>query len=195
MRLRLRHHHSELSDEQLVETYRRTLDTSVLGILYDRYIELVYGTCYKYLKHAQDSEDAAMSVLASLQSKLKAHEITHFRGWLYVLTRNHCLQILRQRKMPLTELNDAHVVHLAEEMHPDDRILLEHQENGLRECLGKLPERQKRSLELFYYEAKSYQEIADQLSVSKDKIRSFIQNGRRNLKICMEKKHAIRTTR
>ncbi|MDX1407384.1 MAG: sigma-70 family RNA polymerase sigma factor, partial [Saprospiraceae bacterium] len=170
-------------------------DRAALAILYDRYIELVFGVCVKYLKDAHAAEDAAMDIFEALMTKLKSHRVDYFRGWLYSVSRNHCLQILRKRKPVITQEIDASIVHSGEHLHPDDRKLLEHRENGLLDCMSKLPEMQQQSIRMFYYESKSYQEISETLSVSKDRIRSYIQNGRRNLKRCMEKQHATRTAK
>lgn len=178
------------SDDELLRRYQDIGDMHALGSLYERYIELVFGVCLKYLKDAAASEDATMDVFAQLVDKLKTHEVSNFKSWLYVVVKNHCLQVLRRQKAILTEDYEAGLVQSADMMHPEDETLWQHRENGLRECMDGLPAKQKRTVELFYFESKSYAEIAVILDVKKDKVRSFIQNGRRNLKICMEKRNA-----
>jgi RNA polymerase sigma factor (sigma-70 family) len=188
MWLRSKQRMDRFSDEELVGLYRDAGDMDALAFLFDKYLDLIFGVCMKYFKHAQDSEDGTMAVFEVLVVKLKTHEVKNFKSWLYVLTKHYCLQKLRQAKKTLTKDSEDILVQLVDEVHPDDVDLIERRENGLRDCIQKLPADQKRSVELFYFESKSYVEIAETLSVDKEKVRSFIQNGRRNLRVCMNKK-------
>ena len=132
-----------------------------------------------------------MEIFEVLAQKLKSHHVDSFRSWLYTLTKNHCLQILRkQRRIALTEVYEEHHMHSETILHPEDGLELLIRENGLKDCLEKLPQAQKQSIELFYYESRSYQEIADLLIIDKEQVRSHIQNGRRNLRICIDQKES-----
>jgi RNA polymerase sigma-70 factor (ECF subfamily) len=178
-----------LSDEECIATYQQQSDIRALGILFDRYVELIFGVCLKYLKNPVESEDAAMEIFEVLAQKLKSHQVDSFRSWLYTLTKNHCLQILRkQRRSALTEVYEERHVHSEPIEHPEDGLALLIRENGLKDCMEKLPQAQKQSIELFYYESRSYQEIAELLIIDKEQVRSHIQNGRRNLRICIDQK-------
>ncbi len=172
------------SDEALLATYRKGGDVEILGRLYAQYVDLIYGTCLKYFKNEADAEDAVMAIFEQLVEKAKMHEVQNFRSWLYVLAKNYCLMQLRK---PQREFSESDFMHLDGEVHPNDDHP-EEQEAQLRDCIGQLPEQQRESIELFYFEEKSYQEIAAMKKEELGKIRSFIQNGRRNLKICLEKK-------
>lgn len=180
------------SDEALLAAYRKGGDLEVLGRLYERYVELIYGVCLKYLKKEADAEDAVMAIFEQLVEKVKTHEVQNFRSWLYVLAKNHCLMQLRK---PQREFSEADFMHLDGEVHPAEEERPEEQEAQLRDCIGQLPEQQRATIELFYFEEKSYQEIAVLKKEELGKIRSFIQNGRRNLKICLEEKIETRRLR
>lgn len=175
------------NDEALLAAYRAGGDVEALGRLYQRYVELIYGVCLKYLKKDADAEDAVMSIFEQLMEKAKTHEVQNFRSWLYVLAKNHCLMQLRK---PQREFSESDFINLEAESAPSEAHP-EAQEAQLRDCIGKLPEQQRATIELFYFEDKSYQEIAALKKVELGKIRSFIQNGRRNLKICIEQKNSI----
>lgn len=175
------------SDEALLAAYRKGGDVEALGRLYERYLELIYGVCLKYFKKEADAEDAAMVIFEQLMEKVKTHEVQNFRSWLYVLAKNHCLMQLRK---PQREFSESDFMHLESEVHPEEEHS-EKQEAQLRDCIGQLPEQQRATIELFYFEDKSYQEIAALKKEDLGKIRSFIQNGRRNLKICLEQKSRI----
>lgn len=173
------------SDTDLVTQYKSAGDINVLGELYGRYMELVYGVCLKYFKEPEEAKDAVINIFEELVNKLKKYEVSNFKSWLYQLTKNHCLMKIRSGKSKPV-IADIDIMHLAENNHPDivdkEKLL-----NGMESCVEKLPAEQKHAIQLFYLEEKCYKEIAEFTETDINKVRSFIQNGRRNLKICMEK--------
>lgn len=174
----------EAEDEELLKSYRDGGDLAVLGRLYQRYMHLVYGVCLKYLKDEELSKDAVMQIFEELVDKVKKHQIEQFRGWLYVLARNYCLMQLRSaKKINVIALDD--VMENAFVSHPD--IDQEQNFKALERCMEKLPAAQKQSVDLFYLNEKCYKEIADITGYTLNEVKSYIQNGKRNLKICLEK--------
>lgn len=159
----------------------------VLAQLYQRYMDLVYGVCLKYLKETETSRDAVMAIFEELVVKLKKHEVDNFKGWLHTVTKNYCLMQLRTpRNLKTKELN-TDLMQSGEMLHLEDGIMeKEATFNRLQHCLSTLSPEQKQSVELFYLQNKCYNEIADITGYDWNKVRSFIQNGRRNLKLCME---------
>ncbi len=183
----------DLSDEELVQQYQRSGDLEQLGVLYERYIELVYGTCLKFFKEPAMAEDAVMGIFETLVEKVKTHEIRQFRPWLHVVSKNHCLMALRKKNLTvsyddLTPSAKLESVHSADSMHPLDTFEENPEEAALKDCVERLSENQKKCIEQFYFDGKSYQEIADESGEALGTVRSNIQNGRRNLRICLEKK-------
>ena len=176
------------TDQDLIYRYKQTNDIKFLGDLYSPYMDLVYGVCMKYLKDGEASKDAVMNIFEELVEKLKKHEVDNFKSWLYVVARNHCLmQLRKEAKVKITEMSDSFMqsekdLHLNGE--PDKETNLKFMED----CLEKLPDDQKRTVSLFYLESKCYQEIAELTGQEWNKVRSQIQNGRRNLKLCIENK-------
>lgn len=75
-------------------------------------------------------------------------------------------------------------VHLNDE---EDEI--EANLNALDECIDVLKKEQKECVKLFFLEKKSYQEVNELTGIDLKKVKSNIQNGKRNLKICLEEKH------
>ncbi len=176
------------SDEELMLQYKAEGSLEVLGELYSRYMDLVYGVCLKYFKEPETAKDAVMNIFEELVSKLKKYEVDHFKGWLYRLASNHCLMKLRKDKSGPQQV-DTDVMHLSQNMHPDEENNLldkEMQFDIMQYCIEKLPGEQKQVIQLFYLKEKSYKQIADETQSDINKIRSYIQNGRRNLKNCME---------
>ena len=158
-----------------------------LSDLYQRYMDLVYGVCLQYLKQPEDAQDAVINIFEELVEKLKKHQIEFFKAWLYQVSKNHCLMILRKKKIYFVSTEDENV-QIGEEMHLEDVLNKESQLSALQSCIDELSEEQKQSVELFYLQNKCYKEIAIITQMPENKIKSYIQNGRRNLKICMDKK-------
>lgn len=176
------------SDAELVSLYRRDGDVAVLSQLYQRYMDLVYGLCIKYLKDTETAKDAVINIYEELVPKLKQHEVSNFKSWLFTLSRNHCLMQLRKVKGKHTvEIADDFMQN-AELLHLDEVKQKEEQLNSMEDCLKKLAEEQKTCVTLFYLQGKCYNEITEQTGIDWNKVRSYIQNGRRNLKLCMENK-------
>lgn len=178
-----------LADKELIDAYKQSGDASYVSTLYQRYMDLVFGVCLKYLKDAEKSKDAVMDIYEELNRKLKLHEVENFKGWLHVLARNHCLMQLRSpRNLKTTEFN-TEFMQSGQTTHLENEAL-EKEENfrKLEECMEQLTMEQQESIKLFYLEKKCYNEIATITGYEWNKVRSYIQNGKRNLKICIEEK-------
>jgi len=174
------------NDSELVEQYKSGGDMNVLGELYGRYMELVYGVCLKYFKEPEEAKDAVINIFEELVIKLKKYEVSNFKSWLYQLAKNHCLMKIRSGKSKPVVV-DVDIMHLGENNHLNNIAEKEEQLNGMENCIEQLPAEQKQAIQLFYLKEKCYKEISDLTDTDINKVRSFIQNGRRNLKICMEK--------
>ena len=176
-----------LTDEQLLADYVRQGATQSLGQLYERYMPMVYGVSLKILKDPGLAEDAVMAIYEELTRKVREHEVESFRGWLYVLARNHCLMEWRKKHRRPTDLHPPEDMSRYDAVEAAFEVELPSTGTPLEKCLDTLPELQRQSVQWFYYEDKSYKDIADLLVDEVGKVRSYIQNGRRNLRICLEK--------
>ena len=181
----------QLSDEMLVKSYQQKGDLAQLGELYQRYTGLVFGVCMKYLKNEDDSKDAVMQIFEKLIVSLRKHEVNNFRSWLHVLTKNHCLMWLRSKKnmhlKDIQEINLEKNVEFTYYPHHGSENSFEKDLENLKTAITSLPREQKECIELFYLHEKCYKEIVDITGFELKKVKSYIQNGRRNLKIYMEK--------
>ena len=183
--------HPNSSDEELLRLFHRNGSLDTLGELYSRYMHLVYGVSLKYLGSREEAKDIVMQIFEKLVTDLPGQEVRNFKSWLYVITKNHCLMQIRSKKSADGRMEgykiEKEFMESEQEMHPIDRD--DHSvEEALKHCIEQLKNEQKRCIELFYYEKHCYQEIAEQLGMSEKKVKSYLQNGERNLKICLEKK-------
>ena len=190
-RAKKEHAKGGLSDEALVKSYRQNGDMAVLGELYQRYTGLVFGVCMKYLKNEDDSKDAVMQIFEKLTINLKKHEVNNFRSWLHVLTKNHCLMWLRAEKnrhrKDIQDINLEKNVEFVYYLHHNDENHREEDLENLKTAITSLPDGQKQCIELFYLYEKCYKEIVEITGFELKKVKSYIQNGRRNLKNYIEK--------
>lgn len=155
--------------------------------LYLRYIDMLYGVCLKYLNDNENAKDAALDIFQEIISKVQKHEVMNFKGWIYQVAKNHCLMKIRSEKKFSKASVDISLVQSEEILHLNGELDKEENFKNLHFCLGQLVSEQKKVVELFYLEKKCYNEIVEITGIEWNKVRSFIQNGRRNLKICMDK--------
>src|SRR5215510_4682543 len=160
---------------------------TVLGELYQRYMELVYGVCLKSMKEPETAKDSVIQVFEELVIKLKKHEVENFRGWLHQVAKNHCLMQLRTPKNLKTVDISPLLMQNEEDVHLNGVMEKEENFKKLEKCIASLSDEQRTMIKLFYLEGKCYNEIVEITGRDWNQVRSAIQNGRRNLKLCMEK--------
>jgi len=176
-------------ESQLINQYKASGKIELIGELYAPYMPLVYGVCLKYLSNRDLAKDAVMDIFEKLLVELKKHETPdNFRVWLYVVAKNFCLMQLRSAKAENTAFKkmSGEFMENGFEMHPADIDTEPDLNPVLKECIEKLKEEQRQAVELFYFNKLCYREIAEKLELEEKTIKSNIQNGKRNLKICIE---------
>ena len=182
-----------VTDAEFVTAYHDTGDLELLGELYERHIDMVYAVCFKYLRNDEDSKDAVMALFEQLITDLRRHEVTNFKSWLHSVARNHCLMQLRNQKihdsddvtMAFADGETQRIAGPTIEYDADDGFDLEHNLTRLEACLRTLPAEQRICIDLFYFHEKTYADIAEATGYDPARIRSYLQNGRRQLKRCL----------
>ncbi|MCB9194919.1 MAG: sigma-70 family RNA polymerase sigma factor [Flavobacteriales bacterium] len=177
---------SDYSDSELVYKYQKTQNAKYIGYLFDRYGALTYGVCMKYFKNEADSQDATIKIFEKLLEDLKRMEVKHFKSWLYRVAQNHCLMELRKKKPISTSIEDLEYA-LSEDVAPNKLHEREIRLSALDKALHELKPDQKKCIMLFYIDELSYKEVADKTGYTLNEVKSFIQNGKRNLKILIER--------
>jgi len=178
------------SDGWLIDRYKATGDLEFLGKLYQPYMHLVYGVCVKYLKDREAARDATMQIFEKLVTELMRRDVENFRPWLYVLAKNHCLMAIRSEKAQNLQkekfLDNTEIFMESDSVLHHNDVTQEATLDALKNCMEQLKASQKECVKLFYLEEKCYQEIAEALEMELNMVKSHIQNGKRNLKICLE---------
>ena len=180
----------ETSDLDLIGQYKATEDNRLVGELFRRHQHMILGTCIKYLKHKEEAKDASMDIFEELLVKLLRHDVSNFKSWLYSLTSNHCRMKIRKRKGIVEEefspeKNETYFMETPDYEHLDSEAQSE--VDLLHHALSQLKEHQATCVRLFYLEELSYKEVAVKTGFELKKVKSYIQNGKRNLQLILSK--------
>jgi RNA polymerase sigma factor (sigma-70 family) len=187
--------HRPQTEADLLKEYRQTGDLSILGKLYEPQMEMVFAIAMKYFKDEDDAKDTVMQIFEELIPKLRQHEVENFKAWLGMVARNFCLMALRKKNLIVADgeiftdedSSENHFMEFSTTEHLNDDFDVEQNLTKLEDCLKTLNSEQKQSVELFFMQEKTYQEVAQLTGFEINKVKSYLQNGKRNLKICMDK--------
>ncbi|MGH2552230.1 MAG: RNA polymerase sigma factor [Chitinophagaceae bacterium] len=176
-------------DNELLEQFYSDHDNEWLGILLQRYTLLLLGVCMKYLKNEEEAKDSVQQVFFKVIQELHKYKVEYFKSWLYMVAKNHCLMKLRDKQGKFTtEINDRLMSQPDVETDLQDLMKNDFTMELMEVSLKELQAEQQQCVTLFYLQKKSYQEISDATSFTMLQVKSYIQNGKRNLKILIEKK-------
>lgn len=181
--------YKHITDQQLLENFQADQDNEWLGILLQRYTLLLLGVCMKYLKNEEEAKDCVQQIFLKTIMELKKYKVDYFKSWIYMVAKNHCLMKLRDShgKMPV-ELTERYMFSPEEETDRQSLVQNDHTIEAMSEALKELGAEQRQCVTLFYLQKKSYQEISEETGFTMMQVKSYIQNGKRNLKIIMDKK-------
>jgi RNA polymerase sigma factor (sigma-70 family) len=187
--------HIDLDEQALIKAYRENGDRKAIGILFERYSHLVFGVCMKYLKNQDDSKDATLNIFEKLMEDLKRFEVLRFSYWIHSVARNYCLMQLRSRKAMYSVdeeigtdylLQETSAEETGEKLKTESRLLI------LEDAIKSLNTEQRICIELFYLKNYCYQDAAEISGFSLSQVKSYIQNGKRNMKIyILDRNHEI----
>ena len=185
--------HDDISDQELLERFYSDQNNEWLGVLLQRYTLLLLGVCMKYLKNEEEAKDSVQQIFLKVIEELKKYKVEYFKSWLYMVAKNHCLMKLRnqQGKMP-AELTERVAAAPAEETDWQELLQTDQVLTLMDESLKELNHEQQQCVTLFYLQKKSYQEISDQTGYTLLQVKSYIQNGKRNLMLLIEKKLKVK---
>jgi RNA polymerase sigma factor (sigma-70 family) len=180
------------SDQVILQRYRENGETELLGILLKRYSLMLFGVCMKYLKNSADAKDAVQQVFEKTITEAHKYEIPFFKSWIYSVARNHCLMVLRSNMVKNRKTEEIPEELISNDLSQQELQIMEiskmSQEKSVLEAIKSLGEEQSLCISMFYLQKLSYQEIQEKTGFNFQQVKSHIQNGKRNLKIILEKK-------
>jgi RNA polymerase sigma factor (sigma-70 family) len=178
--------YNDIDDNELLQNFYHDRDNKWLGILLPRYTMLLLGVCMKYLKNEEDAKDCVQQIFLKIINELHKYKVEYFKSWMYMIAKNHCLMRLRDKGKMTAELNE-NMARLPEEA--EDKIAKIDQDmliGKMLECIKLLSPDQQQCVRLFYFEKKSYAAIAAITGFTPLQVKSYIQNGKRNLRLLMK---------
>jgi RNA polymerase sigma-70 factor (ECF subfamily) len=183
--------YSNKTDKELVGLYKNTVDTKIIGEFYNRYSHIVFGIAMKYMKDTDKAQDILLDVFHDVFENLLKYSVDDFKNWLLTITRNLCFKRIKDNEkiisLDYTGINNLSVNFMEKEAEFSHHIEKEKQYSNLKKALLQLKKEQKECVTLFYLQDKSYVEISNITGYPVKKVKSYIQNGKRNLSIIMNK--------
>lgn len=178
---------NDITDAELLQNFYNDHDNKWLGILLPRYTLLLLGVCMKHLKNEEDAKDCVQQIFLKVIGELHKYKVEYFKSWLYMIAKNHCLMKLRGNKKSNLELKEQSIP--AEDSHSDKSDLIETDKlyEMMETGMQQLNEEQQTCLKLFYLQKKSYSEISEITGYTVMQVKSHLQNGKRKLKLIIEK--------
>ena len=178
--------YKHIDDNQLLQYFYADKNNEWLGILLQRYTLLLLGVCMKYLKNEEDAKDSVQQIFLKVIAELHKYKVDYFKSWLYMVAKNHCLMKLRNKGNHFTEINETILRATDAEENKDNYIVKDKILSNMETAIQQLNKEQRECVTLFYLEKKTYQEITEITDYSLLQVKSFIQNGKRNLKIMLQ---------
>jgi RNA polymerase sigma-70 factor (ECF subfamily) len=179
---------NHIEDKELLERFYSDHNNEWLGALLPRYTLLLFGVCMKYLKNEEDAKDCVQQIFLKAINELHKYRVEYFKSWIYMIAKNHCLMKLRDKGKYSVEIKER--MAATPDTTEDKKQLIE-KDNTLtemQEALLQLNNEQQLCLTLFYLQKRSYTAIAAETGQSMMQVKSNIQNGKRNLRLLLEKK-------
>lgn len=180
--------YAHITDQQLLEHFYADHNNQWLGILLQRYTLLLLGVCMKYLKNEEEAKDSVQQIFLKAITELHKYRVEYFKSWLYMVAKNHCLMKLRDKPGRQMEIKEQMAITPEEDNSRQEHLEKDRKLELMDQSLQELSNEQKQCVTLFYLEKKSYQQIAEETGFTMMQVKSHIQNGKRNLKILLDKK-------
>jgi RNA polymerase sigma factor (sigma-70 family) len=177
------------TDQQLLDNFYSDHNPEWLGILLPRYTLLLLGVCMKYLKNEDEAKDCVQQIFLKAITELNKYRVEFFKSWIYMVAKNHCLMKIRDGhgKIPV-ELTERHMSTTDEEADTEHFLQNDRAIELMAEALQALSAEQQQCVTLFYLQKKSYQQISEATGFTLMQVKSYIQNGKRNLRLMMEQR-------
>ena len=181
--------YQHITDQELLEQFYSDHNNEWLGVLLQRYTLLLLGVSMKYLKNEEEAKDSVQQVFLKVIQELQKYKVEYFKSWLYMVAKNHCLMKLREKQGKITtEINDRLTTKPEEETDRQTLLQNDYTLEIMEQSLKELNQEQQQCVTLFYLQKKSYQDVSDETGFSMLQVKSYIQNGKRNLRLLIEKK-------
>ncbi|MBC8182759.1 sigma-70 family RNA polymerase sigma factor [candidate division KSB1 bacterium] len=170
-----------------IKNFLSTGDKSCLGKIFEHHKQQLFFHCLKIIKDQEEAKDQTSETFIKAFEKIHKFDLNKpFYPWLAQIATNLCIDLIRRKKIvPLDQIDNQPDLKGSDDQVAD----LENAElnDKIKGAIKKLKRQQKRCFCLFYIHEKSYKEIVKLTGFSNNEVRSYIQNGKRKVKLILER--------
>lgn len=174
-------------EKELIQLVRKG-DLDAYGEIVREYQSSVFNVCLRILGNTQEAEDLTQEAFLRAYRNIAHYDPSRpFGPWMRVLAANLCYNHLNKARLDQAPLEDERE-KLQEDHHQSPERLLElsQEHQDLYQKIWQLPENQRITLELRHFQGLTYQEMAAELNLPLNTVRSHLYRARRNLAELLE---------
>ena len=170
----------KIEDNHLIDLYMGSQNQLYFNQLYGRYANKIYGKCLSILKDVASAEDAAQEVFMKIFLRLASfNRKSKFSTWVYSITYNYCIDILRKQKRRFTiSTEDQEIPEVSDNQEISDAEFLEMDLKRLAKALNEIPESDKAILLMKYQEGISIKELAEITKKSESAVKMKLKRAK-----------------
>ena len=173
--------YKDISDEELVKKIVEKKDSTMFGVLYDRYSKMVYNKCYGFAKSQKEAEDLTQDIFLMLFVKLGSFKgNSKFSTWLYSFTYNFCVNYVNRdkgRKIS-DKANNIEDTEYKLSVEVTDESLLDLQVEKLKRALELIPPEEKTLLLLKYQDGVSIKELETLMEIGSSAVKMRLKRAK-----------------
>lgn len=170
--------HTALTDTEIIRLYLLNQDQQYFGMLYRKYAPKVFGKCLSLLRDEEAARDAMQDIFMKIMLNLSGFgERAQFSTWVYSITYNFCIDVIRKRKGKNLFTEDIEKApDIAEEV--SDEWLLDLEVRYLKRIMEALPIGDKAVLMMKYHDGMSIREISEAINKSESATKMQISRAK-----------------
>jgi RNA polymerase sigma factor (sigma-70 family) len=167
-----------LADEELVMRYLESQDDFLFSILYDRYAQKIYAKCMTMLRNLEAAQDSTHDIFIKVLLNLARYNgRAKFSTWLYSITYNHCIDLIRKGGNKMR--SELPIDQVEQEDHEiSDAFLMEIKMNRLKLVLDQMDDHDRSTLIMKYQDDLTIKEMAEILAIEESATKMRIQRAK-----------------
>lgn len=182
---------STLSDEELLPGLIAGR-VEAFTILYERHCRNIYRFIYKYVHSGALADDLTQEVFIRLwDGRQQLKHVQSFKGYLLVSARNHTLNSLKAALRSDKAMGEVLRNFVAQRKAADERLMETDYAAFLQKELSKLPPRSREIFRLCRQEGLTYEEVAQELGISKSAVKNHMVSSMKVLKTSVEQELGV----
>lgn len=167
-----------MNEEELIELCKRG-ESAGQEALYSQCANLMFRTCYRYLKEDTEAEDAMIKGFVKVFNNIEKFDYRgkgSLNGWIKRIMVNECLMELRKRKMLTSPIEESI------QLEVDADVLHQLGAEHIYALITRLPNGYRTVFNMHVIEGFPHKEIADKLNISENTSKSQLSKAKAMLR-------------